>query len=67
MSLDGFMAGPPGQEMDFVRAGFNAEMEQNLAEQYESVDAFVMGRTTFQASQVTGPHPLLKPRRFRMS
>lgn len=49
MSLDGFMAGPPGHEMDFVMAGFNREMEQDLAEQYKDLDAFVLGRTTFQS------------------
>lgn len=48
ISLDGFMAGTLGCEMDFVLAGFNEEMEQDLAEQYQSIDSFIMGKTTFQ-------------------
>lgn len=49
ISLDGFMAGPSGQEMDFVMSGFNREMEQDLADQYHALDAFVMGKTTFES------------------
>lgn len=48
ISLDGYMAGPAGQEMDFVTSGFNEDMERDLADQYEALDAFVMGRNTFQ-------------------
>ncbi|MGQ9426987.1 dihydrofolate reductase family protein [Gilvimarinus sp. F26214L] len=57
ISLDGFMAGPPGQEMDFVVSGFNQEMEQDLADQYQELDAFVMGRTTFQSLAGYWPTP----------
>ena len=49
LSLDGFMAGPRGEEMDFVTSSFNQEMEKDLAVQYEEIDAFVMGKTTFQS------------------
>ncbi len=49
MSLDGYMAGPTGEEMDFVVSGFNQEMEQDLADQYQALDAFVMGKTTFNS------------------
>ena len=49
ISLDGYMAGPPGHEMDFVLSGFDHDMELDLAEQYKDLDAFVMGRTTFQS------------------
>lgn len=49
LSLDGFMAGPPGEEMDFVTSSFNQAMEEDLAAQYEEIDAFVMGKTTFQS------------------
>lgn len=55
LSIDGFMAGPPGHEMDFVMAGFNAEMEQDLAIQYQALDAFVMGKTRLKALRGTGP------------
>jgi dihydrofolate reductase len=57
ISLDGFMAGPPGQEMDFVVSGFNREMEEDLADQYHTVDAFVMGKTTFQSLAGYWPTP----------
>lgn len=55
ISLDGFMAGPPGHEMDFVLTGFDRDMEQDLAEQYKDLDAFVMGRTTFQSLETYWP------------
>ncbi|MCC5883912.1 MAG: dihydrofolate reductase family protein [Halomonas sp.] len=57
ISLDGFMAGPPGQEMDFVVSGFNSEMEHDLADQYHALDAFVMGKTTFQSLADYWPTP----------
>lgn len=49
LSLDGFMAGPPGSEMDFVVSGFGEDMERDLAGQYAELDAFVMGGTTFRS------------------
>ena len=45
VSLDGFMASPPGHEMDFVMAGFNNDMEQDLAVQYKALDTFSKGET----------------------
>lgn len=57
VSLDGFMAGPTGHEMDFVLAGFNNDMEKDLAEQYEAVDTFIMGRVTFQSLAGYWPTP----------
>lgn len=38
ISLDGFMAGKLGKEM-----------EQDLAEQYQSIDCLIMGKITFQS------------------
>lgn len=57
ISLDGFMAGPSGQEMDFVVSAFNKEMEMDLADQYQSVDTFVMGKATFQSLAGYWPTP----------
>lgn len=57
ISLDGFMAGPPGEEMDFVVSAFSEAMERDLADQYQSVDAFVMGKTTFQSLASYWPTP----------
>lgn len=49
LSLDGYFEGPEGQEMDFVQAAFLPSMEQDIADQYETVEAFVMGRRTFDS------------------
>ncbi|MGK0524783.1 MAG: dihydrofolate reductase [Pseudomonadales bacterium] len=57
ISLDGFMAGPSSQEMDFVVSGFNSEMEHDLAGQYDALDAFVMGKNTFQSLAGYWPTP----------
>ncbi|MFC6977973.1 hypothetical protein [Microbulbifer taiwanensis] len=55
LSLDGFMAGPPGSEMDFVVSDFGDDMERDLAEQYGELDAFVMGEPPSAVSPATGP------------
>lgn len=47
LSLDGFFEGPKGQEMDFVQSAFLPSMERDIADQYDAVEAFVMGRRTF--------------------
>jgi dihydrofolate reductase len=57
ISLDGFMAGSPGHEMDFVKDGFNDAMEENLAQQYQALDTFVMGKTTFESLAGYWPTP----------
>jgi dihydrofolate reductase len=57
MSLDGCFSGPTGSEMDFVTGGFSTEMEEDIARQYESVDAFIMGRTTFDSLAGYWPTP----------
>ena len=49
LSLDGYFEGPEGQEMDFVQAGFLPSMERDIANQYATVEAFVMGRRTFDS------------------
>jgi dihydrofolate reductase len=48
-SVDGYMAGPPGHEMDWVVDRFTAEMTSDIAAQYDDLSAFVMGRTTFES------------------
>ncbi len=58
ISFDGFMAGPPGKEMDFVISHFNKDMEQDLADQYRALDALVMGKTTFQSLAGYWPTPV---------
>lgn len=49
LSIDGHFKGPPGAEMDFVHKGFSIPIEKDIAEQYTSVSAFIMGRETFDS------------------
>lgn len=49
LSADGYFAGPPGHEMDWVIDRFSPEMTEDIARQYEELDAFIMGRTTFES------------------
>lgn len=57
LSIDGFMAGPPGREMDFVVSGFGDDMERDLAGQYAELDALVMGGVTFRSLSGYWPTP----------
>lgn len=57
LSIDGFMAGPPGREMDFVVSAFGEDMERDLAAQYAELDALVMGGTTFRELSGYWPTP----------
>ncbi|WP_300545406.1 dihydrofolate reductase family protein [Maricaulis sp.] len=57
LSLDGFFEGPPGHEMDFVQSGFLPTMEADIADQYRTVEAFVMGRRTFDSLAGYWPTP----------
>lgn len=57
LSMDGFMAGPPGREMDFVVSAFGDDMERDLAAQYAELDALVMGGTTFRELSGYWPTP----------
>lgn len=47
LSLDGRFEGPKNHEMDFVNEAFIPAMEEDIARQYETIHAFVMGRKTF--------------------
>ena len=49
LSIDGKFEGPQGQEMDFVQKGFCEAIEQDIARQYASLSAFIMGRKTFDS------------------
>lgn len=49
LSVDGFMAGQEGQEMNFVTQHFLNEMETDIALEYKSVDTFLFGRTTYES------------------
>lgn len=49
LSIDGYMAGREGQEMDFVTQNFINEMEADIASEYENVDTFLFGRTTYES------------------
>lgn len=57
LSMDGFMAGPPGSEMDFVVSAFGDDMERDLAVQYAELEALVMGGTTFRELSGYWPTP----------
>ena len=57
ISLDGRFSGPEGHEMDWVQSDLNAEIEDDIARQYEGVDAFIMGRTTFDSLAGYWPTP----------
>lgn len=48
LSLDGFMAGKEGREMDFVTENFLPEIEADIAGEYDRAGAFLMGRTTYE-------------------
>ena len=49
LSIDGYMAGRNGQEMDFVTKNFLDEMETDIAMEYKKVDTFLFGRTTYES------------------
>ncbi len=49
LSLDGYMAGRNGQEMDFVTQNFINEMETDIASEYNNVDIFLFGRITYES------------------
>lgn len=57
LSLDGKFEGPPGAEMDWVQQHFSQEIESDLAEQYELLGAFLMGRRTFDSLASYWPTP----------
>lgn len=48
LSIDGFMAGKEGQEMNFVTENFSGEMETDIAMEYNNVDTFLFGRKTYE-------------------
>ncbi len=49
LSIDGYMAGRKGQEMDFVTQNFVSEMETDIASEYKNVDTFLFGRITYES------------------
>lgn len=49
LSIDGYMAGKEGQEMNFVTADFLPEMENDIALEYKGVDTFLFGKTTYES------------------
>lgn len=57
LSLDGRFEGPPGAEMDWVQKHFSPELENDLADQYASLGAFLMGRRTFDSLASYWPTP----------
>ena len=57
LSLDGRFEGPSGAEMDWVQSHFSAELENDLADQYASLGAFLMGRRTFDSLASYWPTP----------
>lgn len=57
LSLDGRFEGPPGAEMDWVQRHFSPELESDLAGQYASLGALLMGRRTFDSLASYWPTP----------
>lgn len=49
LTIDGYMAGREGQEMDFVTRNFLNEMESDIAKEYQGVDTFLFGRVTYES------------------
>lgn len=49
LTLDGYMAGNEGEEMDFVTQHFLTEMEMDIAQDYENIDTFLFGRKTYES------------------
>lgn len=60
LSLDGFMAGREGQEMDFVTQRFLAEMESDIAQEYKNADTFLFGRKTYESLSQYWPNVTIK-------
>lgn len=56
LSIDGCFSGPEGHEMDFVTDTMDAANGADIARQYEEIDAFVMGRTTYESLAGYWPH-----------
>jgi len=49
LSIDGYMAGREGQEMDFVTKNFLNEMETDIVLEYKNADKFLFGRITYES------------------
>lgn len=49
LSINSCFSGPEGHEMDFVTDTMDAANGADIARQYGEVDAFVMGRTTYDS------------------
>lgn len=49
LSVDGYMAGRKGEEMDFVTNNFLDEMEADIALEYKNTDLFLFGRITYES------------------
>lgn len=67
ISFDGFMAGPPGQEMDFVISRFDKNMEQDLVDEFRFfIFPVILGNGKPLFSTQAGPVPLklLKTKHF---
>ena len=64
LSLDGRFEGPKNHEMDFVTKAFIPAMEEDIARQYETIEAFVMGRKTFDSLAAYWPTPAARGERL---
>ncbi|UNY99836.1 dihydrofolate reductase family protein [Zhouia spongiae] len=60
LTIDGYMAGREGQEMDFVTRNFLNEMESDIAKEYKDVDTFLFGRVTYESLSNYWPNVTIK-------